>query len=88
MVLCDQAAKYILPTGRPGMARPAIILDKLFVAIPLPKRAYKTVLKGAIKEPKSKAITKAQTGLLEIVSKRKGMVFYYSQSNVLRGYDY
>lgn len=44
MTLCDQAAKYMFPTGRPGRSRPAIILDKLLVAIPLPKRAYKSEL--------------------------------------------
>lgn len=38
MILCDQAAKYMLPTGRPGSIRPASNFDRLFVAIPLPKR--------------------------------------------------
>jgi hypothetical protein len=36
MTLCDQAAKYMFPTGRSGTIKPASILDKLFVAIPLP----------------------------------------------------
>jgi len=36
MTLCDQAAKYMFPTGRSGTNKPASILDKLFVAIPLP----------------------------------------------------
>lgn len=38
MTLCDHAAKYMLPTGRSGIIRPAIILDRLFVAMPLPYR--------------------------------------------------
>ena len=36
MTLCDQAAKYMLPMGRPGRIRPAISFDRLFVAMPLP----------------------------------------------------
>lgn len=44
MTLCDQAAKYMLPTGRPGMSKPANIFDRLFVAMPLPYRAYSIVL--------------------------------------------
>lgn len=38
MTLCDHAAKYMLPMGRPGSMRPANILDKLLVAMPLPNR--------------------------------------------------
>ena len=38
MTLCDQAAKYMFPTGRPGIMKPASIFDRLFVAMPLPKR--------------------------------------------------
>ena len=49
MTLWDQAAKYMLPTGRPGRIspatkRPATNFDRLFVAMPFPKRAYKRVL--------------------------------------------
>lgn len=36
ITLWDQAAKYMLPTGRPGIMIPPSILDRLFVAIPLP----------------------------------------------------
>lgn len=34
----------MLPTGRPGTKRPATNFDRLFVAMPFPKRAYKRVL--------------------------------------------
>jgi hypothetical protein len=44
MTLCDQAEKYMFAMGRSGIMRPANILDKLFVAIPLPKRANRRVL--------------------------------------------
>lgn len=47
MTLCDHAAKYMFPTGLSGTMSPAIILDKLFVAMPFPKREYRMVLCGA-----------------------------------------
>lgn len=44
MTLCENALKYMLPTGLPGMARPAIIFERLLVAMPFPKREYRMVL--------------------------------------------
>ncbi len=44
ITLCDQAAKYMLPMGRSGRIKPAIILDRLFVAMPFPNLEYSKVL--------------------------------------------
>lgn len=44
MTLWDQALKYILPMGFSGTRRPAIIFDRLFVAMPFPNLEYRRVL--------------------------------------------
>jgi hypothetical protein len=52
----------LFPIGRFGNINPAIIFDRLFVAIPLPNLEYSNVLNGAMSVPRSSDTMYAQIG--------------------------